>query len=766
VRLVGIYTHYNDLGQVDWVMDAASNRTSYTYSPATGLQISVTDAVTGTVYKAYNAQGQQVATWGAAYPVAFDYDDFGRMVAMYTLRDSSLVISNYSSFITHTSSFDRTVWSYDLATGLLTNKLYSDNRGPSYTYTPDGKLSRRTWARGVTTDYHYDFLSQLTNISYSDNTPAVGFTFDRLGRQTTITDGQGTRAFSYNDALQLAAETNVTGQLTRTYDSLGRSSGFHMGADLGSAPYSVFNSFDSLGRFLNLSSVVGSISNSWNYSFLPNSELLSGWTAVGSGVTVSRNYESNRNLLTGVSNGVGSTLISRFDYVNDAVGRRILRIDAGSTVATNVFGYNSRSELTTALMGANSFAWELDPIGNRVSDSSNSVTHSYTANALNQYTQITNGGLRTLVYDLDGNLTNDGVFAYSWDSENRMIGAANENTDARYSYDYMSRRYQKIVNGVTNNFVYDGWNLVVELSKNGSQIITNRFVWGIDLSGTLQGAGGIGGLLSVTRNGAPYFPCYDANGNITDYVDINGAVVAHREYDAYGNTLVASGPMVNEFSFWFSSKYLDRETGLYYYGHRYYHPETGRWVSRDPIGDQAFVSVAKKHPVVQLALDNLLESDELIRDLVREKSGFINKVIERLRRTYRFDSTLPSIYGFCANNSVNREDLFGLLLLGSYGNFCGPGWCAGKEQSEADCYCNKKYKSVEPVDDMDRACAVHDICLGSGGGKECDKRMCETLRKINPEDLIRIGGPDPNGEIWRWYRKMVGLFCTFDIPTH
>jgi RHS repeat-associated protein len=347
-----------------------------------------------------------------------------------------------------------------------------------------------------------------------------------------------------------------------------------------------------------------------------------------------------------------------------------------------------------------------------------------------------------------------------------MIGAANENTDARYSYDYMSRRYQKIVNGVTNNFVYDGWNLVVELSKNGSQIITNRFVWGIDLSGTLQGAGGIGGLLSVTRNGAPYFPCYDANGNITDYVDINGAVVAHREYDAYGNTLVASGPMVNEFSFWFSSKYLDRETGLYYYGHRYYHPETGRWVSRDPIGDQAFVSVAKKHPVVQLALDNLLESDELIRDLVREKSGFINKVIERLRRTYRFDSTLPSIYGFCANNSVNREDLFGLLLLGSYGNFCGPGWCAGKEQSEADCYCNKKYKSVEPVDDMDRACAVHDICLGSGGGKECDKRMCETLRKINPEDLIRIGGPDPNGEIWRWYRKMVGLFCTFDIPTH
>ncbi|MEI7881808.1 MAG: hypothetical protein WCI95_13160, partial [bacterium] len=529
------------------------NRTSYTYSPATGLQISVTDAVTGTVYKAYNAQGQHVATWGAAYPVAYEYDEFGRMVVMYTLRDSSLVISNYSSFITHTSSFDRTTWAYDLATGLLTNKLYSDNCGPSYAYRTDGKLSRRTWARGVTTDYHYDFLNQLTNISYSDNTPAVGFTFDRLGRQTTITDGQGARAFTYNDALQLAAETNVTGQLTRTYDSLGRSSGFHVGADLGSAPYSVSNSFDSLGRFSNLSSMVGGLSNSWNYSFLPNSELLSGWTAVGSGVTVSRNYESNRNLLTGVSNGVDSILISKFDYANDAVGRRTLRIDAGSAVSTNVFGYNLRSELTTALMGANSFAWVLDPIGNRVSASSNSVTHNFTANALNQYTQITNGGVRTLTYDSDGNLTNDGAFAYSWDSENRMIGAASGNTDARYSYDYMSRRYQKIVNGVTNKFICDGWNLVSEFANNGSQIISNRYVWGLDLSGTLQGAGGIGGLLSVTRNGVTYFPCYDANGNITDYVDTSGTVVAHREYDAYGNTLVASGSMVDDFSFWFSS---------------------------------------------------------------------------------------------------------------------------------------------------------------------------------------------------------------------
>jgi RHS repeat-associated protein len=82
-----------------------------------------------------------------------------------------------------------------------------------------------------------------------------------------------------------------------------------------------------------------------------------------------------------------------------------------------------------------------------------------------------------------------------------------------------------------------------------------------------------------------YFPCYDANGNITDYVTTNGTVVAHREYDAFGNTVVATGPLVHDLRHWFSTKYLDEETGLYYYGQRYCSPRLARWLSRDPIGE-------------------------------------------------------------------------------------------------------------------------------------------------------------------------------------
>lgn len=80
--------------------------------------------------------------------------------------------------------------------------------------------------------------------------------------------------------------------------------------------------------------------------------------------------------------------------------------------------------------------------------------------------------------------------------------------------------------------------------------------------------------------------CAEGRRGIANYVDTNATVVARREFGAYGNTLVATGDMVNEFHFWFSSKYLDQETGLYYYGLRFYHSGMGRWMSRDPIGER------------------------------------------------------------------------------------------------------------------------------------------------------------------------------------
>ncbi|MCX8155666.1 MAG: RHS repeat-associated core domain-containing protein, partial [Verrucomicrobiae bacterium] len=83
-----------------------------------------------------------------------------------------------------------------------------------------------------------------------------------------------------------------------------------------------------------------------------------------------------------------------------------------------------------------------------------------------------------------------------------------------------------------------------------------------------------------------YFPVYDGNGNVMGYVrGADGLLVAQYEYGPFGELLRATGPLSQTFNPLFSTKYLDWETGLYYYGHRYYNPTTGRWLSRDPIGE-------------------------------------------------------------------------------------------------------------------------------------------------------------------------------------
>jgi len=245
--------------------------------------------------------------------------------------------------------------------------------------------------------------------------------------------------------------------------------------------------------------------------------------------------------------------------------------------------------------------------------------------------QATNGGNAPLVateprsaflpqtpesydYDLDGNLTRDGRWTYTWDGENRLVGLETRTDVAAalpgltrqkltFAYDARGRRILKrvfnwntststyILNSETK-FLYDGWNLLAEYNGMNANALVRSYVWGPDLSGSLQGAGGVGGLLWATvapgsTNPAPgnYAPAYDGNGNIVAWIDLaDSSVGGKRDYGAFGEPVLATGPAAS-LPFAFSTKYRDAETELYYYGFRYYNPSTGRWPSRDPIGE-------------------------------------------------------------------------------------------------------------------------------------------------------------------------------------
>lgn len=135
--------------------------------------MAVTNALGQTVTYQYTPRGELAAIRGtAAEPVNYTYDAYGRKRTMTTYRTGG--------------GGDTTTWVYDEATGLLTEKIYADGQKTTYTYTPDGKLLTRTWARGLTTTYTYDETTgDLLLRDYSDSTPDVTFAdYDDQGRRT------------------------------------------------------------------------------------------------------------------------------------------------------------------------------------------------------------------------------------------------------------------------------------------------------------------------------------------------------------------------------------------------------------------------------------------------------------------------------------------------------------------------------------------------------------------------------------------------------
>ena len=227
-------------------------------------------------------------------------------------------------------------------------------------------------------------------------------------------------------------------------------------------------------------------------------------------------------------------------------------------------------------------------------------------------------------HDEDGNLTGDSLWTYAWDAENRLREAVSKlppgsasRKKVRFTHDYLNRWVMKEVwkwdaaanmgagawvEDYRRHFVWHGWNIIAELEQkraNGAYDTTpatllRRNVWGLDLSGSLQGAGGVGGLLAVENFPASQLtiPVYDGNGNILAYHDATGGeCVADFAYGPFGEPLKANGAGAKNHPFRFSTKYTDEETGIVLYQLRPYRPDLGRWMSKDPIGEEGGVNL-------------------------------------------------------------------------------------------------------------------------------------------------------------------------------
>jgi RHS repeat-associated protein len=598
--------------------------TSFTYD-SMGRRTSTTLPDNSATYMSYWPTGQEKASYGSkTNPTVKLYTAEGQLHKLRTFRSANLALAPDEN----TANYDETTWTYNNR-NQLTRKQYADGKGTDYTYTAGGKLYTRTWARTVegdplVTTYGYNDAGELTTTDYSDSTPDVTIVFDNLGRQESITNGVATSVFAYDPAtLALDTETityNLPGQpvfsrvLDRSRDTLGRDTGYTLrSADVSSAPetQAKYTYHATTGRLATIRSGDVSSPQTFTYGYTPNSSLLQ--TVTGPVHTVTNTYEPTRNVLDIKENKAGTTSISKYDYLVNAIGQRTNVSTSGTAFPATPswsWGYDSLGQVISADSSVNTSdrTYQYDAIGNR-KKSADGLTlpgsDNYTSNELNQYSSLSlNSQPATLNdYDDDGNLTSGqlptGSAGLVWDAENRLIAVNVLGQDTiHYTYDAQSRRISRSV-GVSPTasntiHIYDAWNVIAEYSiQNSTSSIQKSYLWGTDLSGSLQGAGGVGGLLSVNIHDPQsmiHYPLFDGNGNVSEYLAADGSTAAHFEYDPFGNTIVNTDTN-NQFTYRFSTKPLDQVTGLLYYGYRYYDPVTGRWPSRDPIEERGGINL-------------------------------------------------------------------------------------------------------------------------------------------------------------------------------
>ena len=579
---------YDALGRLASVTDAATNTTWYAYDAA-GRLAAVTNALgVATVYE-YDLRGNKTYEGGGTYPVTYAYDAFNVMTNMTTYRAEGSLPG------------DVTTWLYDEATGLVTNKVYADGYGPSYTYTDNGNLATRTWARGVVTTYAYDGWNNLTNTAYSDGTPSIALSYDAMGRQVSAMDAVGTTTTTYDDYAEVASEI-VSGLYSRTISHVRDAYGRDLGYTTGNSRMSIVEYEADTARMKRVK-----MAGVWfTYYYLSGTDLKSR-LQYGSSGSAYYTYEPHRDLLTQVQNYINGGVISQYDYVNDALGRRTEISRSGSMMSetrTDYYGYNDRSELVsgikdTAATNITEYAYQYDDIGNRIESLDLGTNRTYTANALNQYTNIVEGAGGFLPqFDNDGNQTlirtSTGDWSVTYNGENRPVNWSCGNTNIVMKFDRMGRRveYIETVSGVTNahhRFVYDGYVCIQRL--NGAANNSIDLVFGWDPSEPVATR-----PLVLQKYGQySIFYTHDGNKNVSELVFFQQAngIAAHYEYAPFGavTATTSSTPVMTydfrEYNpFRFSSEYADNALGLMYYNYRHYEPCVGRWHNCDLLGEE------------------------------------------------------------------------------------------------------------------------------------------------------------------------------------
>jgi RHS repeat-associated protein len=339
--------------------------------------------------------------------------------------------------------------------------------------------------------------------------------------------------------------------------------------------------------------------------------------------------------------------------------------------------------------------------------SGNARTNNYQVN-------VPSGVSANLLYDLNGNLTNDGTKTYEWDAANRCIAINFWTHRTEMSYDVQNRESKRVekenatITG-TKQFIWDSWRRAEE--RDGSNQVTKRFY--------AQGE---------QIGGSVYFYSRDHLASIRELNESTGAVRARYDYDPYGTRTKLSGDLDADFGFtghYVSGQYSD----LAFAPLRIYSANLGRWLSRDPIGENSGINLYR---YVNSSPVGLLDPLGLMS---AEPHPPPSPTPGPPTPSPNLPSPTPQSAPTPGPGSYGRQwDFY------YHGNWGGPGWVSGAWRPESEPIPNPGDPDYRgPIDPEDACYEQHDRCVhdcpqcpnsGNGCVRACDHQLARCLRGV------------------------------------
>lgn len=506
----------------------------------------------------------------------YEYNEKNELVAFidpegrkesYTYDENS----NLTETIDKNGNLLRNVYDYQnrLTETIAKEKKTGKQVRHTYTYNPYGEVETEDDTRFEYGDVSGQITRETTKLTKNKDI-VKAYTYDSLDNESTfavMVGGETKLAleYDYDGAARLASvkESKENEVVSYTYDENGCLSTKNIPGPQLSTAYA-YNYQDCLVGMKNQTERGGVVSE-YHSDYLLNGQ------------------KSKETSAMTDSKGVKDTKVATYTY--DLLGRLTKETKTGKEeVAYKYDSHNNRKELTAGnkktayRYNKNDELLRTDTLNTDTEEDSVVICkNDKNGNQLatvNRY-EIPVEKKDSTYVDIDvtlgDNRLNENVVNH-YDALDQLTRTLTKNYKVSFTYDAEGLRTSKTVNGEKTVFVWDGDQLVMELSEGGK--VKKRYIRGNDLVCTDKGEDAATGK----AQGRQYY-VMNPHGDVVQLVDGSGAVTRAYEYDSFGNE--GNPDSKDENPFRYSGEYYDKETGEVYLRARYYQPGLGRFLTRD-----------------------------------------------------------------------------------------------------------------------------------------------------------------------------------------